>query len=197
MEHPLRLPIATPRLLLRPFTEADDHHLFTLDSDPQVTRYVNGGQPPDMERIRTQVIPRFLDFQQRYEGLGFYAVEEKESRDFIGWFHFRPKRGNESVIELGYRLMRKAWGKGYATEGAQALLAHGFTEFGVLCVEATALVANAASIRVMEKCGLRWVENYVEESFPGDDKRAVRYQITVEEWLRKHPDRQYLTDKDA
>jgi RimJ/RimL family protein N-acetyltransferase len=69
--------------------------------------------------------------------------------------YFDPALANPSDIELGYRLRKAAWGKGYATEGAKALILKGFSELGTQCVIAAALSANLASIRVLEKAGLR------------------------------------------
>ena len=79
----------------------------------------------------------------------------------MGWFHFRPRRDAvPGEVELGCRLRKSAWGKGYATEGSCALICKGFTEFGVQRVVAEAMTVNVASRRVMEKAGLKLVRTF-------------------------------------
>ena len=181
----MHIHLATPRLVLRRFTATDAPLLFELDSDPEVMRFLNGGLPPDFAAIRDTYLPRFLANYDRSDDFGYWAAEELPAREFIGWFHFRPTLEKPDVIELGYRLMRKAWGRGLATEGSRALIADGFARLGVDRVEATTMAANVASRRVIEKLGMSLVEHYTEERFPGADKDAVRYRV-----MRQHPDAQ-------
>ena len=83
--------LETERLLLRRFTESDADLLFELDSDPEVVRYANpGGKTTPYEEIRHRILPRFLSYYERYEGLGFWAAMEKSSGGFVGWFVLRP-----------------------------------------------------------------------------------------------------------
>ena len=83
---------------------------------------------------------------------------EKSTADFLGWFHFRPGKGAPvDEPDLGYRLRKSAWGKGYATEGSRALIEKGFTELGVRRVVASTMAVNTRSRRVMEKAGLIFV----------------------------------------
>ncbi len=172
----------TERLILRYFTEADVDNLYELDSDPEVMRYINGGQASDREQIRSQILPGFLKYYDDYQGYGYWAVEEKLSGEFIGWFHFRPPLDGGEDIELGYRLKRAFWGKSYATEGAIALIHKGFTELGTERVFAKALAVNAGSIRVMEKAGLKFDKSFIEMKFPGSNKEAVRYTLDKTEF---------------
>jgi RimJ/RimL family protein N-acetyltransferase len=82
-------------------------------------------------------LPAFLSYYQRFAGYGFWAAIERSTGDFLGWFHFRPRPGSlPDQAELGYRLRKSAWGKGYATEGSRALIRKGFTEFSVQRVTA-------------------------------------------------------------
>jgi RimJ/RimL family protein N-acetyltransferase len=153
--------LETQRLLLRRFTMADADNLVSLDADPDVMRFVNGGIPTSRDEIEHEVLPAFLGYYERYQGYGFWAVIEKATGDFAGWFHFRPGHAAApGEVELGYRLRRSSWGRGYATEGSRALIRAGFTEFGVRRVTAEAMAANTASRRVMEKAGLRLVRSY-------------------------------------
>ena len=73
----------------------------------------------------------FLGYCQQFEGYGFWAALEKAAGEFLGRFHFRPREeAGPDEAELGYRLRKSAWGRGYATEGSRALISKGFTEFG-------------------------------------------------------------------
>ena len=148
--------LETERLALRRFTMADADNLARLDADPEVMRFVSGGIPTSRDDIENQFLPAFLGYYERYREYGFWAAVEKPTGDFLGWFHFRPREGSPpGEVELGYRLAKSAWGRGYATEGSRALIRRGFTESGVLRVTAEAAAANVASRRVMEKAGLR------------------------------------------
>ncbi len=183
--------LRTERLALRRLRPDDAERLFELDSDPEVLRYIDGGRPPDLARIRDEKLPALLALYDRPPGLGFWAAVERGSGRFLGWFHFRPDAGEPDAnagapdrresYELGYRLRRDAWGRGLATEGSRALLDRGFDDFGVRRVVARAMAANAGSRRVMEKLGMRLVARYEDARYPGPDRRAVLYRIDVEE----------------
>ncbi len=146
--------LETDRLILRRFTEADVDHLFALDNDPEVMRYINGGTPTPREVIETQILPGFMRYDEQRPTFGFWAVDAKRNGEFLGWLCFRPKSENLHEVVLGYRFLRTAWGNGYATEGARAIINKGFTELGVQRVVATTYEENVASRRVMEKLGM-------------------------------------------
>jgi RimJ/RimL family protein N-acetyltransferase len=190
----LHVLLETERLILRRFTEGDVDNLFALDGDPAVMQYITGGPSTPREEIERDYIPAYLDYYERYDGYGFWAAIEKATGEFLGWFHFRPYEGAPlDQPELGYRLRRSAWGKGYGTEGSRALIRKGFTEMGVQRVVAFAYEENVASTRVMEKIGMKLVRTFrltPEELlqhlgvtdpslFDGDD---VEYAITKAEW---------------
>jgi len=190
----MRVFLQTGRLTLRRFTEADEDNLFELNSDPEVMRFLTGGEPTPREVVRTAIIPVFLGYYERLEGFGFWAAMETATDQFLGWFHFRPPLKNEDtpagwdeggVAELGYRLRRPAWGKGYATEGSRALIGKGFTEFGVRRVVAETMAGNAGSRRVLEKSGLIQVGTCASAG-PADDDSAgqahVVYELTRAGW---------------
>ena len=95
--------LETDRLLLRPFTTDDVDHLVALDSDPAVMRFINGGRTTPREEVVERVLPRFLWYQEQPHGYGFWAVEEKATGAFLGWFHLRPDpdQGDPAEPELG------------------------------------------------------------------------------------------------
>ena len=178
--------LETPRLVLREFTEDDTGNLFELNSDPEVMRYLTGGRPTPREEIRDQIIPFHLAVYRRLDRLGTWAAQPAATGEFLGWFHFRPGPGTDITnIDLGYRLRRAMWNKGYATEGSRALIRMGFTDLGVKRVFAHTLTVNTASRRVMEKCGLTLVRTTPYEGadvIEGAEHGEVEYALTRPEW---------------
>ncbi len=117
-------------------------------------RYITGGRLTPREEIERDLLPAFLDHYRRWEGYGFWAAVEKSSGEFLGWFHLRPAPGHPNdEPELGYRLRARAWGRGYATEGARALLGEAFGPLGLDRVVAVARAENTASLNVLRKLG--------------------------------------------
>jgi len=177
---------ATPRLVLRQFTKDDVDNLTDLNSDAEVMRYITGGRATLREEIRDTVIPFHLSLYERYDRLGTWAAESADTGEFLGWFHFRPGHGTDTTdIDLGYRLRRAAWNKGYATEGSRALIGMGFTSLGVQRVFAHIMAANSASRRVAEKCGLSPVYTRPYQGgdpIDGAEHGEVEYAITRPEW---------------
>jgi RimJ/RimL family protein N-acetyltransferase len=189
----MQVSLETERLLLRPFTDADAHNLFDLDSDPDVMRYVNGGSPTPLDVVQNDDLPWFIEYGRRHEGFGFWAAVEKATGEFVGWFLFRPEAdGSPDEPELGYRLRKSAWGKGYATEGSRALVRMGFTVLGVPRVVASAHADNLASRHVMEKVGLTLVRTFHlrwPDRFDGAAIAAVEYGLTRAGWERQEASR--------
>jgi RimJ/RimL family protein N-acetyltransferase len=182
--------LETERLVLRRFTLDDVDALVELDSDPEVTRFITNGAATPRAEVEERVLLRFLRYYEVYPGYGFWAVIGRATGDFLGWFHLRPKPDHPipDEPELGYRLRRAAWGKGYATEGSRALIDRAFTELGARRVFAETMAVNAASRRVMEKAGLRLVRTFHADwpvRIPGDEHGEVEYAITREEWERE------------
>ena len=178
--------LETERLVLRRFTADDADLLVELDSDPEVMFWITGGRTTSREEIEADVLPAFLSYYERFEGYGFWAAVERATGEFLGWFHFRPAPGHPAdEPELGYRLRRSAWGKGYAAEGSIALIDRGFRDFGVGRVLAETMVVHDASRRVMEKAGMRLVRTFHQDwpdKIPGDEHGDVEYAITRHEW---------------
>lgn len=181
--------LETERLALRRFTEVDVDELTELDGDPEVMRFLTGGRPTPRDVILDETLPRFLRSYERFEGFGYWAAVEKSTGEFLGWFALHPQEdGDSSEVELGYRLRRSAWGKGYATEGSRALIRKGFTEMGVRRVVAETMAVNKASRRVMEKAGLTYARTFHQEwpePIDGAEWGEVEYALTKADWERR------------
>jgi RimJ/RimL family protein N-acetyltransferase len=143
--------VETERLRLDPLTEADLDDLVELDLDPDVRRFIDPQGitlPVDRNELRT------YEWERHVSPGGFYGARERIGNAFVGFFQLEAAPDREDEAELGYRLRRHAWGLGYATEGACALVAHALDVLGFRRVYAHSLNDNPASIRVMEKVGL-------------------------------------------
>ncbi|OLE21996.1 MAG: GNAT family N-acetyltransferase [Catenulispora sp. 13_1_20CM_3_70_7] len=184
-----RIYLETDRLILRRFTAEDADLLIELDSDPAVMRYLTGGVPTAPEVIRERYLPNVLAGYEKWDGkLGLLAAHEKDGGAFAGWFILRPRpEGPLDEVELGYRLRRAAWGRGYATEGSQALLRKAFTELGARLAWAETMFVNQGSRNVMEKLGMVHVKTFFPDLEPieGSEHGEVRYEITAEQWARR------------
>lgn len=185
--------LETERLVLRRFTQADADLLLELDSDPEVMHFITGGRTSSRQEIEAEVLPGWLTYYERYAGYGFFAAHQRDpdgtAGAFVGWFHLRPDTdAPQDEPELGYRLHRWAWGRGYATEGSVALIDLAFTELGASRVVAETMVVHTASRAVMERAGMRLERTFHADwpdRIPGDEHGDVEYAITREEWERR------------
>ncbi len=162
--------LQTSRLRLRRLQRDDLESLLELDSDPEVMRFISDGRPSTREQYETSLLDRMMAYH--HQPFGFAAAYENDA--FVGWFHLRPSVADAEVLELGYRLRRAAWGRGLATEGSQALVHYAFESLHRDVVDACADPRNAASIRVMEKCGMHRVGMFAH---PRVDLEVVRYLV--------------------
>jgi RimJ/RimL family protein N-acetyltransferase len=181
----MRIYLETDRLRLRQFTGEDEDNLFDLNSDPEVMRYLTGGPTP-RATIRDEIIPCHLGRYEESDEFGTWAAEARSTGEFLGWFHFRLTEG--SGVDLGYRLRRAAWNKGYATEGSRALIRRGFADLGVPRVFAHTMTVNAASRRVLEKSGLVLVHTIAWDSadlVAGSEHGEVEYALSRADWEQR------------
>ncbi|MFI6041877.1 GNAT family N-acetyltransferase [Nocardia sp. NPDC051321] len=178
--------LETERLILRRFTAADVDDLVWLDSDPAVLRYLTGAPTPRCE-IENEVLPKILhDYQ--LGSVGRFAAIERSTSAFVGWLALQPPQdGSATDVELGYRLAASAWGRGYATEAARALIRKGFTELGVERVWAETMAVNIASRRVLKKSGLTYVRTFhlhFDDPLPGTEHGEVEYELHRADWMK-------------
>jgi RimJ/RimL family protein N-acetyltransferase len=150
---PIATPLNTERLTLREFGADDVDDLYGLDSDARVMRYIGDGSVATRASV-AGVVLRAAKYYRTYPGLGVWPAEERVTGAFIGWFCLKyvPKTVE---VEVGYRLLPDAWGRGYATEGARALVRYGFADLGLSRIIGLTHPDNLASQRVLQKAGLR------------------------------------------
>jgi RimJ/RimL family protein N-acetyltransferase len=192
--------LATNRLRLRPLRPDDVDAMVDLDGDPEVMRWLTGGAATPRDYIEEVVLPGFLERYQRRPWLGVWATEGPDGR-FLGWVSLRPMSpACPRWAILGYRLCRSAWGRGYGTEAAGAVLGRAFEDGDLERAEAMVYEANVASQRVLQKLGLRLCGRRhltldalaISDTFDGGGSSAVWegddliYRIDRAGWLERH-----------
>lgn len=170
--------LRTDRLVLEPLA---DHHLeleVALDADAEVMRFLTGRAATREEVLASHARRRAA----ARDGLGFWIGHSDEG--FAGLMMLPP--GDEpGTAELGYRLARRQWRRGLATEASRALVEHAFATAGVRRVFAQTMAVNAGSQGVMRAAGLRYVRTFFpawDDPLPGSDRGEVEYEITREMW---------------
>jgi RimJ/RimL family protein N-acetyltransferase len=172
----------TERLHLQPLTREHTDVLVDLDSDPEVLRFIFGRALTRAEVVGTWM-PKRTRADADARGLGYWVGSA--GGEFLGWWCLGVDDEDPSAAELGYRLRRSAWGRGYATEGGRALVDHGFERVGLDLIWGETMAVNHASRHVLAKCGLRHVSTEVrqwDDPLPGWEKGEVRYALTRDEW---------------
>lgn len=167
--------VTTERLLLRPFALADLDLLAELDGDPDVRRFLADGRPVPRTVVEHVTLPGMLETYRRQPGFGCRAVFA--GAEFQGWVELLPEDG-AGEASIGWRFLPRAWGHGYATEAARALLDLAFG-LGVRRVTATTMSVNSASRRVMERIGMRFVRTFFADwpvHIPGAEHGDVEYE---------------------
>lgn len=158
----------TERLRLREIVPSDDIGLYEMDSDPEVHIHLGNKPAKNIEEVRKQI----ANIRQQYleNGIGRWAVINKETGDFMGWAGIKIEKninGHHRFYDLGYRFKPSYWNKGFATEAAKAFVDFGFTELKVDKICAYSSAANRASHNVLSKCGLQHINTFIYEG--GDE----------------------------
>ncbi len=165
--------LQTARLNLRPLTPEDLDLLAELNSDPEVMRYILG-RASLQEEVEAEIA----------ESLGARWLVFDRSGLFLGWVGAVPAQP-EGSFDLGWRFLRRAWGQGFATEAAAALMEALFAE-GAARLFAQTMAVNTPSRRVMERLGLSYVRTFhlhFEDPLPGTELGEVEYELTRDQWL--------------
>jgi ribosomal-protein-alanine N-acetyltransferase len=151
--------LETDRLRFRNMHSDDAEAMFHLNSDPEVVQYTGDGPFESVDATRI-----FLEkYQEVYQhsGYGRWIMELKSTGEILGWcgLKFWP---DKKITDVGYRLYKKHWGNGYASEGAKACVEYGFSVLKLERIVAHARKENSASLRVLEKCGLKIIGEDME-----------------------------------
>jgi RimJ/RimL family protein N-acetyltransferase len=167
------------RLILREILPDDAQSLFLLDSDPRVHCFLGNNPIKTLEEARH--IVQFIRRQYVDNGIGRWAVIDKESNEFIGWsgLKFVTEETNNHInyYDLGYRFIKKYWGKGYATEAASVSLHYAFNELKTQKVFAMADSRNLVSKNVLLKVGLE-----VTGTFTHQGQEHYWFEVDKEMW---------------
>ncbi len=176
----INLPLRTERLILRDFEEADWESVHTYASDPEVVRYMEWG--PDSEEDTSDFIQRVITHQRAEPRRHFeLAVVLKEEDRLIGGCGISVEGHLEGSI--GYCYSRHFWGREYATEAGETILAFGFEQLGLHRIFATCDTESVASAKVLEKIGMRQEGHLREDSYEkGRWRDSFLYAMLEHEW---------------
>ena len=155
--------LTTPRLALRRVTTDDLDWLAALYSDPDVMRYLGGVK--DRTKAEEILNIRILQYYDQHPGFGIWMTIERATGTCLGLHLLNHIRG-ESIVQVGFTLAKSAWGKGFGTEMAAAVLRYGFVDLKLPRIAGMASLKNRASQRVLLKIGL---ERRGERAFPHPD----------------------------
>jgi len=158
----MKIIFETKRLIVREITPSDFNDMLILHSDPAVHIYL------DNQTITTEdkMMEAINSLQQQYKdyGVGRWAMVSKQTGEFIGWtgleYVNHDINGHKNFYDLGYRLLKRHWGHGYATESAIASIGYGFNQLDTATIYAMADVKNQGSDNVLKKAGLKFVETF-------------------------------------
>lgn len=179
------VPIETERLILRPWREADKPAFAALNADPEVMRHF----PKPMTREESDTLAGRIMARMAERGWGSFAVEVKGGDPFIGFVG--PNVPAYEIpcgpcVEVGWRLARAAWGRGYATEAARAAVDFAFRQLGLAEIVSFTVVANDRSRRVMERLGMTHdpADDFDHPMIPEGHpmRRHVLYRLGASGW---------------
>ena len=180
--------LRTERMVLVPLADQHLEWEVGLDADAEVLRYLFG-----RARSREEVVAAHAErmaLGRKVDGLGFWMAFETGGDEFVGLMMLPPAHGPDQpddpeVAELGYRMVRRHWRRGLATEASRDLLRHAFETVGQSRVIAQTMAVNAGSRGVMRSVGMRHVRTFHpvwDDPLPGSDQGEVEYEITREMW---------------
>ncbi len=167
--------LETDRLIIRPMNETDIDAVYEMRRDRDVMRFI---REPVTNRAEAENWVNLISSRWADERIGFCSLIEKQTGKFAGWCGLWQLKETDE-IEVGYAIAKEFWGKGYASESAEAFLEYGFKELNLEKIVAVARSENTASRRVMEKLGMEF--DYIGEFYGRD---LVHYSITKNDYFR-------------
>lgn len=178
--------LETERLTLRKILPTDAEDMFEYSANPSVTKYLLWTEHPSLAYTEA-----YVDYlQTRYAVADYYdwAVVTKAEGKMIGTVGFTSIDAANNTAEIGYVLNPAFWGKGIAAEAVKELLRFGFEGLSLSRISAVCMSKNAASLRVMEKCGMQ-IEGQLRSAVLAKGKRwdVFLAAITAEDFFAKKP----------
>jgi ribosomal-protein-alanine N-acetyltransferase len=164
--------LETNRLFIRPFLRRDARALHKIFGDVRVMERIPSGPSRTLEETQRR-LDKIMEWQEQY-GFSLWALEHKDDGTLIGDCGLIPVEGHGPEIELSYDIAYKFWGRGYATEAAQACLRYGFEKLKLNRIIALTYADHIASLRVMHKIGMTY-----EKSVHLYDRDLVQYSISA------------------
>ena len=177
----MKIFIETERFLLREILTTDVQGMYELDSDPEVHKYLGNKPVKTIQEVEQTI--QYIRTQYQENGIGRWAIVEKSTDEFVGWSGLKLEkqlRKGFQYYDLGYRLKRKYWGRGIATETAVASLKYGFRALQLDEICAAADIENIGSNKVLTKVGLQFVE-----TFEFDGAMHNWYKMEKKDWELK------------
>jgi RimJ/RimL family protein N-acetyltransferase len=148
--------LETERLVLRPLSAGELDALHRISNEPNVRLYLWDGEQVSEATIEGLIAQSDRKFSE--EKIGLFGVRVRGREDLLGFCGFARLEGMEEP-ELWYELTQKAWGRGIATEAARACVRYAFEKVGMDRVIAGANAPNTASLRVIQKLGMKYLGN--------------------------------------
>jgi RimJ/RimL family protein N-acetyltransferase len=145
--------IETERLILRPWRDADREPFAAMCADPEVMRHF----PATLTRAESDAVVERMVAHQAAHGFCFFALERAADGAFLGFtgmMTLKPENPLQPGVEIGWRLAREAWGAGYASEAALAVIQHGFDVLGLKQIVSFTATENLRSQAVMQRIGM-------------------------------------------
>jgi len=180
--------LRTERLILRRLRPSDINSFAAMNADPEVMRYF----PACLDHAETKALVARMDAHFERHGFGWWALEAPGFASFVGFAgllapafhaHFTP------CVEVGWRLVREAWGQGYATEAGHAAIDFAFDNLGLDEILSMAVLDNGRSRRVMERLGMtrRREDDFGHPNIPFDHplRHHVLYRISRQNWAKR------------
>lgn len=181
----MSLSLETERLRLRAWQFQDYFPFFEMNIDPKVMQYF----PKLLLKQESDALADRFQHAIAQNGWGFWAIELKETHQFIGFtgLHDQPSQFSFSpCTEIGWRLARHAWGKGYATEAASACLDFAFNQLNLTRVVAFTATQNRPSLAVMRRLNMQETTHFTHPALTKDHVLAehILYEIQANCWLK-------------
>ena len=177
--------VETERFYLREILPTDVDGFFELDSDEEVHRYLGNNPVKNINQI-VDVIS-FIRQQYIDNGIGRWAIIDKETYDFIGWAGLKliteTTNNHINFYDVGYRLIKKYWNKGIGTEVALATLKYAFNKLNLTELYAMADCDNVGSNKILKKIGFDFIETFNLDGTPHNWYKIERENKYVQKMM--------------